>query len=165
MARMEAAFRFVVTALAVLAGAIIAGVALAIPADVTLRACCNSALFGLTDLTEHGLAAATFLGAPWVLMRSAHVAVDLVTMLLPDRARHWLGVAVNLLGAAVSALLSWYTFKALTIAFARGSMVRGIIVIPEWWTLLAPALCTLLLAVGFLLRLGAQEPARETPGL
>lgn len=165
MTRLQASYRFVVTALAVVAGAILFAVTLAIPVDVTLRACCNKALFGLTDLTEHGLAAATFLGAPWVLTRNAHVAVDLVVMLLPTQVRRRLAVGVDLLGAAISALLSWYSFEALATAFARGSMVRGIIVIPEWWTLVAPTLCMLLLAIGFLLRLGTEEPARETPGL
>lgn len=158
---MESLYRRAVVALAVLAGAIIALIALAIPVDVFLRACCTRAIFGLTDLIEHGLAAATFMGAPWVLMKNAHVSVDIVVTQLPDRVRRRLEILVNGLGAAASATFFWYILQAALIAFARGSMVRGIVVIPEWLTFLAPALCTLLLAAGFLLR-AAHSPGRAS---
>lgn len=165
MEQAEALHRFAVNALAIVAGAILAAIALAIPVDVSLRACCTSALFGLTDLIEHGLAAATFLGAPWVLMKNAHVSVDIVIAPLPQRTRRGLDRLVNAIGAAACAVLFWYMLQAALIAFGRGSMVRGIIVIPEWLTFLAPAICTLLLAAGFLLRIAHPPGKTSAPGL
>lgn len=141
-----------VTALAIVAGAVFAMMVIAISIDVVLRSCCTSALFGLGDLTEYGLAVATFLGAPWVLSKNSHVSVDIVTMTLSVTARRRLGFVVDLLGAAICACLFWYVLKALMIAFDRGSMVRGIIVVPEWLTLASPTVSALLLAIGFLLR-------------
>jgi TRAP-type C4-dicarboxylate transport system permease small subunit len=158
-------YRIVIQASAVAAGAIIAAIAIAIAVDVALRSCCTSAIHGLTDMTEHGIAAATFLAAPWVLMKNAHVAVDLMVMMLPTRARLRLDLVMNLVGAAVSATFSWYLLQALTIAMQRGSMVRGIIVVPEWMTFAAPAACTLLLAIGFGLRIGTIPEKRGATGL
>ena len=165
MARFSATFDLTVTGLALVAGAILGAVAVAIPIDVALRACCSRAVYGLGDLTEHGIAAATFLGAPWVLRKNAHVAIDIATVVLSDQARRRLAIGVDLLGAAISALYFWYTLQALWIAVGRGSMVRGIIVIPEWLTFVAPVMCGALLTVGFVLRLGDRSQPRDTPGL
>ena len=165
MARLEVAYDIATTALAILAGAILAAITLAIPVDVTLRACCAEAIFGLGDLTEHGIAAVTFLGAPWVLRKNAHVAVDIVTSQLPPRLRGYLALVVNVIGAAVSAVFFWYVLQALIIAAGRGSMVRGIIVLPEWLTFVAPTLSGALLAIGFLIRIGRTAQSRQVQGL
>lgn len=165
MGRLTTIFDWIVLALAILAGVILGAIALAIPLDVALRACCRRAVFGLGDLTEHGIAAATFLGAPWVLRRNAHVAIEVLSSVLPQAAYRRLAAGVDLLGAAISALFFWYALQALQIALARGSMVRGIIVIPEWLTFVAPALCGSLLTVGFLLRLGRRDAPSDAPGL
>ncbi|WP_127596963.1 TRAP transporter small permease [Nitratireductor alexandrii] len=165
MRALTSLYRIVVQALAIAAGAILAAIALAIALDVALRTCCTSAIHGLTDMTEHGIAAATFLAAPWVLMKNAHVAVDLVVMLLPTRTRLRLDLVMNVVGAGVSAAFSWYLLQALTSALQRGSMVRGIIVVPEWMTFAAPAACTLLLAIGFALRIGTVPEKRSATGL
>lgn len=165
MAGLVTIFRVATSALAILAGAILSAVAIAISIDVTLRACCSSAIHGLTDMTEHGIAAATFMAAPWVLMKNAHVAVDLVTMALPTPIRRHVAMVVNLFGAAASAIFFWYVLQALLTAFGRGSMVRGIIVVPEWLTFVAPSLCMLLVAFGFLLRIGQETKTHESAGL
>jgi TRAP-type C4-dicarboxylate transport system permease small subunit len=164
LSRLERAYRIVTTALAILAGVILSAITLAIPIDVTLRACCSEAIFGLGDLTEHGIAAATFLGAPWVLYKNAHVAVDIVVSHLRPRTRSSVETMVNLIGAAVSAIFFWYVLQALIIAAGRGSMVRGIVVVPEWLTFLSPTISSALLAVGFLLRIGADR-TRQVQGL
>ena len=165
MTRLEALYQAVTTALAILAGAILSLITVAISVDVVLRECCTSAIFGLGDLTEHGIAAATFLGAPWVLTKNAHVAVDIVTSQLPYRVRGAMATAVNVVGAAVSAAFFWYLLQALSIAVGRGSMVRGIIVVPEWLTFTAPIVATALLAIGFLLRIGKDAQTRQAAGL
>jgi TRAP-type C4-dicarboxylate transport system permease small subunit len=165
VARLDATIQRIVEALAMLAGAIFAAMTLAIPVDVGLRACCRSAIFGLTDLTEHGLAAATFLAAPWVLVRNAHVSVDIMIMLLSSVSRRRVEAAVSILGTLISAIFAWYAFQAFMVALSRGSMVRGIIVFPEWLTFVAPVLSGILLAFCFLLRIGQPKSAPSARGL
>lgn len=165
MTGIRRAWETTVFALAILAGAIICAMAVLIPVDVVLRACCGSAIFGLTDLSEHGLAAATFLAAPWVLAKNAHVSVDIALIALPPKQRRRLDTVVNILGAAVCAIFMWYSAVALLTALQRGSMVRGIIVVPEWLTFTAPTLSLALLAAGFLLRTGVEKPVSDAQGL
>lgn len=162
---LRSAYSGLVAALAVMAGAVFAAMAVLISIDVALRALFSNAIYGLGDLTEYGLAAATFLAAPWVLEKNAHVSVDIAAMALPDAARRRLDLAVDLLGAAICACLSWFALSALLIALERGSMVRGIVVVPEWLTLVSPVLSAALLAVGFLLRAGRHPVQTAAPGL
>src|SRR6056297_1071857 len=76
-------FDAVLRACAWVAAALFAAIALAITVNVFSRNFGTGAIFGLFDLVEYALLAATFLAAPWVLSRNSHVAVDLVTAALP----------------------------------------------------------------------------------
>ncbi|KAA3630154.1 MAG: TRAP transporter small permease, partial [Proteobacteria bacterium] len=152
--------------LAALSGAVLVLVALLIPVNLLLRACCSTSIFGLLDAVEYGLMAATFLAAPWVLVQGAHVAVDIVTLNLPGRLRRPLAHLVNLLGMILSSALAWYAFSAALVSYQRGSMIRTAFAVPEWLTLLAPGICGVLLAVEFLRRITRHPPAsRSAPGL
>lgn len=149
----DAAFQRLLDALALLAGAIFALIALAIPINAVLRAAFAASLYGVLDAVEYGLLAATFLAAPWVLSKDAHVAVDVATLALPPSVRRRLARGVNLLGALLSLVFCWYAFQALALSFARGAMIRTAFTVPEWWVLMAPVVATALLAVEFLRKL------------
>jgi TRAP-type transport system small permease protein len=77
MRTLEDLYRGLLVGLAAAAGLIFALTAVLIPVNVVLRAGFSSAVFGLYDAIEFGLLAATFLAAPWVLARNAHVTVDI----------------------------------------------------------------------------------------
>jgi TRAP-type C4-dicarboxylate transport system permease small subunit len=97
--------------------------------------------------------------------KNAHVSVDIALIALPPKQRRRLDTVVNILGAAVCAIFMWYSAVALLTALQRGSMVRGIIVVPEWLTFTAPTLSLALLAAGFLLRTGVEKPVSDAQGL
>jgi TRAP-type C4-dicarboxylate transport system permease small subunit len=128
---------------------VLALIALAIPVNLVLRACCESPVYGLLDAVEYGLMAATFLAAPWVLRNNAHVTVDIVTLALPEGVRGPLARLVNVMGVLLSLALAWYALSAASVSFERGSMIRTAFAVPEWLTLLAPAISGSLLAVEF----------------
>lgn len=149
---MDKLFLRLVNALAVLSGVILALVAVLIPVNLVLRACCSTSIYGLLDAVEYGLMAVTFLAAPWVLVNNGHVTVDIATLLLPDTLRRPLARLVNLAGILLSLLLAWYAFSAATISFERGSMIRTAFNVPEWLTLAPPVVAGILLAWEFLRR-------------
>lgn len=165
---MRAASRFldrIVDALAVLAAAILAVITIALAANVALRFFFRANLYGMVDAIEIGLMAATFLGAPWVLKKNAHVAVDLFISGLTPAVRRSVNRAICLVGALLSLAMCWTTLTALLVAFRRGSMTRGVLVVPEWILLAAPALGAALLTVVFLQQMvrgpeGEQQGAR-----
>lgn len=145
-----------------LSAAILAAIALGISVNVVLRGVSDSALYGLLDLVEYGLLAATFLGAPWVLALNAHVAVDLVTASLPQRIAQPLARATATLGLIVSAVFLYYAIEAASISAGRGSMVRQAFVFPEWWTLAAAPLGFGLICAVFLRQLLAPPKGNRT---
>lgn len=146
----------IVTAFAIAAGAVLTAMTLALIVNVAFRAMGQGGLYGMVDAIELGLMSATFLAAPWVLRRNGHVAVDIFLTALPETGRRRLNVGMMLFGALMSAVLSWSSITALIIAVERGSMVRGILVFPEWVPLLAPSLAGVLLAVEFVAKAAAR---------
>ncbi len=161
---MEKLYLKLVDVLALASGVILALTAALIPVNLVLKAAFSTSIFGLLDAIEYGLMSATFLAAPWVLRQNAHVVVDIFTMALPPGARGVLARAVNLLGAALCAVLAWYAIRAALVSFERGSMIRTAFNVPEWLTLVPPAVAGILLAVEFLrrARAGAAEQRSAT---
>ena len=107
-------------------------------------------IFGLFDLVEYALLAATFLAAPWVLSRNSHVAVDLVTAALPASVARPLARFTALIGVTISAIFVWYGAEAALVSAARGSMIRTSLVVPEWWALSAAPFGFALICLEFL---------------
>ena len=152
MPALENLYRGLLVGLAAAAGLIFALTAALIPVNVVLRAGFSSAVFGLYDAIEFGLLAATFLAAPWVLARNAHVMVDIGLMALTDGQRRLVGRFTNLLGAALCAVFVYYSLSAALASAGRGSMIRTSFVIPEWWVLSVMPLSMGLMMIEFLLR-------------
>ncbi len=154
-------FDRLLTALAWLAGAIAAAIVLAICLNVALRNILGETIYGLFDAIEYGLLAMTFLGAPWVLSKNAHVTVDLISRGLPPGPGRVLARVTNLIGCVVALIFLIYAFQAMAMSMARGSMIRTAFTIPEWWTLSVAPLSFALISVEFL-RQAIWPPARAT---
>jgi TRAP-type C4-dicarboxylate transport system permease small subunit len=161
MRKLEAAYGWLLAALAAVAGVIFALTAILITVNVILRAGFSSAILGLFEAVEFGLLAATFLAAPWVLARNGHVTVDIGLMGLPDRPRRLIGRFTNLLGAALCAIFLYYSLSATLASAARGSMIRTSFILPEWWVLGVMPFALALMTVEFLLRSGRGVTAKR----
>jgi TRAP-type C4-dicarboxylate transport system permease small subunit len=156
----------IIDTLAVLAGVIFAAITVVLTVNVAMRLLVRSNVYGMVDGIEMGLMAATFLGAPWVLKKNAHVSVDIMLIGLAPATRRHVDRMTALIGAALSLIFCWASVNALLIAWTRGSMMRGVLTMPEWIPLLAPAIGGALLAVEFLRR-AARAPSaqRQQTGL
>lgn len=152
MQKLEDLYRGLLAALAGLAGLIFGLTAVLISVNVVLRAGFSSSIFGLFEAIEYGLLAATFLAAPWVLARNAHVTVDIGLLLLPERLRRIVARLTNLLGATLCGIFVYFSLTAAFASAARGSMIRTSFVIPEWWVLSVVPFAMTLMMVEFLLR-------------
>src|SRR5262245_9745704 len=62
----------------------------------------------LIEVAEYLLCGGTFLAAPWVLRRGAHVRIDIVLTALPRHISRRLEQFVDLLGCGISAVLFYY---------------------------------------------------------
>jgi TRAP-type C4-dicarboxylate transport system permease small subunit len=159
--KLEDLYRGLLAGLAAVAGLIFGLTAVLISINIVLRAGFSSAILGLFEAIEYGLLAATFLAAPWVLARNAHVTVDIGLMALSDRQRRLVGRLTNLLGAGLCATFLYYSLSAALASAARGSMIRTSFVIPEWWVLSVMPVAMALMMVEFLLRSGRSITAER----
>jgi TRAP-type C4-dicarboxylate transport system permease small subunit len=71
------------------------------------------------EFVTYSLIAATFVGAPYVLLTRGHVNVDLVPIYLGQRGRLLLAVVAQLLTLAFCALVAWYGFAFWYEAWAN----------------------------------------------
>lgn len=150
MQRLSRGYDRLLTGLAGISALILAAITLVIPINAGLRSAGMPVIYGALDAVEYGILAATFLAAPWVLAQNAHVRVDLVTQVLPERAARVLNWLMHLLGLATCLWLGWAGLEALVASHGRGAMIRTAFVVPEWWSLVPLPMSMLLCALHFL---------------
>ena len=97
-------------------------VALLMTLDIALRAARLGALPWLLEATEYVLYGGTFLAAPWVLRKGAHVRVDLLVAGLPRQWSTAVEIAADALGFFVSATFVWFGAAAVLEAWRENSM-------------------------------------------
>jgi TRAP-type C4-dicarboxylate transport system permease small subunit len=127
-------------------------VALLMTVDIGLRACRLGSLPWLLEATEYVLYGGTFLAAPWVLRKGAHVRVDLLLMSVPRSVAVAMEIVADAIGFAVSAILLWFGAAAALDAWRENAMQFKTWAMPEWILLALIPLGALLLMVEFALR-------------
>ena len=153
----------VVDALGLAAAFVVGAIALAIGADVVMRAAGLRPLGWTLEMSEYGLLVVCFGGAPWVLRHGDHIRVDVVLRGLAPPARRRLTVAADGLAALACVALAWFGAGAAWDAFARGAVLRKAIDVPQGAVLAAMPVGMALLAWEFARRVLRPPPA-ATPG-
>lgn len=83
-------------------------------------------------LVSYGVAAITFLAAPWALQEGAMIRVTVLTERMGERLR-WASEAFVLLSVGyITWFLIAYQWKSVSKLFARGSTSQHLIPIPLW---------------------------------
>lgn len=125
--------------------------------DVLGRRLANTPVFGANDITEHLMAIIIFTGLPLLTARRGHLSIDLLDhWLLRPAWRPW-HKAVDVLIAAVLALIAWQYFVAVGEA-QQIDEVSPALNIPRHWMYGYIAVTTSLAAV---LALMAAPPHSE----
>jgi TRAP-type C4-dicarboxylate transport system permease small subunit len=119
----------------VLAMLLLAALCMLVVGQVVGRNLFDAGLPWADELARFCGVAIVFLGIPLLALRGQHVAVDMVPMMLPERARRWASVFSELLVLAFAALTLWglYAFLARAGKFATPTL--GI----SNWVFYAPA--------------------------
>lgn len=105
-------------------------IALSVCAEVVLRYFFNKPQVWVIELSEYGLLYLTFLAAAWVLKAEAHIAVDLITDRLSQRARSFLSIIHYILISGVSTVLIWYGARVTWSYFSKGTYNPTILEVP-----------------------------------
>jgi len=64
-----------------------------------------------TDFVTYSLVAATFIGAPYVLLTKGHVNVDVLPIYVGDRARYWMALFAAVLSFAFCVVMTYLTVQ------------------------------------------------------
>lgn len=78
---------------------------------VFIRYVLNDNTIWQTDFVTYSLIAATFIGAPYVLLTKGHVNVDVLPIYLGERARYWLALFAIVISLAFCLLMTVLTFQ------------------------------------------------------
>ena len=101
--------RWLSLACGVFAAGLIAVAVVVVCQMVFIRYVLNSNTIWQTDFVTFSLVAATFIGAPYVLLTKGHVNVDVLPIYVGDRARWWLAlvaISISLAFALTMAVLT-----------------------------------------------------------
>ena len=105
------------------------------------------------DLSEYALVWMTFLAAPWILLRDAHVRVEILVDAVGPRAQRAIGVAVSIVGLLICLVLAWRTGIA-AVEYAQNDVrMARIWNIPRIYPYIAVPIGSAALALAFIARL------------
>lgn len=121
--------------------------------DVALRNAGIGTIPGDIEMSEYAMLLVTALTAPWLLKRGQHVRIDLVLHLWPPRIGWLSEIACDMIGLALSLLMTFYSARVALVSAADGTRIVKDFTIPEWCVLLPLPLMFALLSLGFVLRL------------
>ena len=136
--------------LALLSGAIIAGIFIAIVYDVTIRTLGLRTPLWTMALAEYGLLYATLLGSPWVLRRKSHVFITIITGRLSGMPKIIVERGGYIAGVAVCVFLAYVSLTVAISEFERGIVDIRSFRTPFWIVTAPMPLSFTLLAIQFL---------------
>lgn len=157
-------------ALGVLAAGLIVLAILVVCEMVFVRAVLGQSSTWQTEFTTFSILAATFLGAPYILLTRGHIGVDILPMMVAGKCRRALYFAGSLIaltfcGLFFYASLSWW-YETFTSGHTTSSMWRARLWIPH---LSVPVglglLCLQYFTEIWLVWTGREEPFGLTPGV
>lgn len=153
MKRLSRLFDAFLESMGALAAFLLALITVGITAEIFIRGFNLGSLPWIIEAVEYSLLGVTFLSAPWVLKRSAHVRVDIVVENLRPGARTLAQIAADIVGTAVCAVIFYYGLKSAIRLYELDTRIFKVMTIKEWWLFaLIPFSCALMI-VEFLRRI------------
>jgi C4-dicarboxylate transporter DctQ subunit len=118
--------------LAVVAGVLLAAIAVAIVVDVVVRNLGLQPPAHTLTLTEYGLLYVTMLGAPWLVREKGHVYIELLTAAVSPRTRFWLTRVVYALCVLTCAVVFWFSLDVTIAHYQRDVIDVRSFDMPRW---------------------------------
>ncbi len=121
--------------------------------DVIGRYFFNRPLIGSVEIVFCLMGMMVFLGMGLTTFEDGHIRVDVLTRILPPRARAVLDSLVHVLAIGIAGLMSW---RLLLVALDQTAEMNTtqVLGLPVWAVALAMAVCSTLLVVGLVYHFG-----------
>jgi TRAP-type C4-dicarboxylate transport system permease small subunit len=166
MKMLSSLFDRLLDAMGGVAAGLLALATLAITAEILIRGLGLGSLPWAIEAVEYALLGVTFLAAPWVLWKGAHVRVDILVETMPPKAQRAADLLANLSGVVVCGVIFYYGLVSTIGLYNTDTRIFRVLVVKEWWLFsLIPFSCALML-IEFarrILRGSRQRNADDTP--
>ena len=126
------AYRFLIDAMAVIAGATLVWLMVSVVVSVAMRNAGMQPFAWLFTSAEYGLLYMTMLGAPWLVRERGHVHIELLTSALPEAAQRMVSRAVAALCVVVCVLLAWKGTELFLTNISRNDFDVRAYFYPRW---------------------------------
>jgi C4-dicarboxylate transporter DctQ subunit len=157
MKHLSKAYEWLVVALAVVAGLIVAATFLGVIYDAMLRNLGFHPTRWVLPASEYGLLYVTLLSAPWLLRVKRIIMVESLRRYMPRGMRRALEIAIYLLCAAVCAVVVWFAADQAVDAWRRGDVEQRGIPMPFYLAYVPFVLSFGLMGIEFLRLLATGE--------
>lgn len=144
------AYEAVLRGMAVVAGALMVAMMVAIVTDVVLRNLGTQSSAHLFTFTEYWLLLIPLLGAPWLAREKGHIYVEVLLVNLPPAARRAATRIILLACVAVCAILAWYGADITIRNYLQAETDVRSFDMPRWMLMLFMPLSFGMMAIEFL---------------
>jgi len=121
------------------------------------------------EFAAYCMAASGFLALPYALMRGAHIRVELLFRILPQRSLFAVEVLGNVVGLLIAVYLAWYCALFVLESYEFKEVSSGLLPIPMWIPQIPMVLGTVILVIAMAERLvlvcRGQRFEDQTPGV
>ena len=149
MSKIEIYYKNLLAFCGLVAGVLIGLVAIFVTLDVAIRNTGIGNLPWVLEITEYILFVSTFLAAPWVLSRGAHVRIDLVREALSPGAGRRVDIIAGAFGFVITLIIFRYGIFVTWDAWTINSVIDKELQIPEWALLCVIPFSAALLTIEF----------------
>lgn len=119
-------------ALSVIAGILLAAIAVGITTDIGYRYVTNRSIPGIIEYSEVALVAIAYLAFPYAERQLAHIRVDSITGLLPWRVRVAVITIAYALVIVVIGYFAWVSGEEALHSWRIGEYRLGTVQVPIW---------------------------------
>jgi TRAP-type C4-dicarboxylate transport system permease small subunit len=130
---------------------------------VFVRAVLGESSIWQTEFVTFALIAATFLGAPYILLTHGHVNVDVLPLMVADKARRRLHLAGSVLGLLFCVLFLWASVPWWYETWATGQTTSTIWRARLWIAYIPVPIGLALLCAQYIAEIVAVATRRENP--
>ena len=145
--RVGRAIGYISLILALLSALVLAGMMVLTFFDVIGRYFFNAPIIGSVEIISLMMGLVVFLGLGLATFEDGHIRVDIVTQLLPRKARLLMDVFAHFLSLGIAGLMSWRLTMVALDQTAEMNETQ-VLALPIWAVALVMAACSTLLVIG-----------------
>jgi C4-dicarboxylate transporter, DctQ subunit len=149
MPALSRAYRFLVDAMAVIAGGMLVWLMVSVVVSVAMRNAGLQPFAWLFTSAEYGMLYMTMLGAPWLVRERGHVHIELLTSALPAGLQRVVSRTVAALCVVICAYLAWKGTDLVLTNIARNDFDVRAYFFPRWLLTVSLPLSFGLMAIEF----------------